>query len=157
MCYGEYFPSPGPLSSTPGPYALDTHRELNAMVSEPAAFLAEFLGTLVLAMVVFAVTDDHNRGAPGSALAPVVIGLTVSALISVIAPLTQACFNPARDFGARLFAFFAGWGPVALPGPRGSGFLTVYILAPTFGAVVGAGIYSLILRCPVSHSAHQEA
>ena len=121
MCYGEYFPSPGPLSNSPGPYSVDTHERLNSFVSEPAAFLAEVLGTLILAMVVFAVTDARNPAAPPAGLAAVFIGLTVAALISVIAPLTQACFNPARDFGPRLFAFFAGWGPVALPGPRGAG------------------------------------
>jgi glycerol uptake facilitator protein len=146
MCYGEYFPSPGPLSNSPGPYSLDSHERLNSFVSEPTAFLAELLGTLILAMVVFAVTDDRNSAAPPAGLAPVFIGLTVAALISVIAPLTQACFNPARDFGPRLFAFFAGWGPIALPGPRRAGFLTVYIVAPILGAIIGGGLYCRVLR-----------
>jgi glycerol uptake facilitator protein len=146
MCYGEYFPSPGPLSNAPGPYSVDAHGRLNSLVSEPTAFAAELLGTMVLALVVFAVTDLRNPAAPPGGLAAVSIGLTVSALISVIAPLTQACFNPARDFGPRLFAFLAGWGPVALPGPRGAGFLTVYIIAPIAGAIIGSGLYSLLLR-----------
>jgi glycerol uptake facilitator protein len=146
MCYGEYFPSPGPLSNSPGPYSVDTHDRLNTFVSEPSAFLAEVLGTLILAMVVFAVTDERNAAAPPAGLAPVFIGLTVAALISVIAPLTQACFNPARDFGPRLFAFLVGWGPIALPGPRGAGFLTVYIIAPILGAIAGAGLYCRILK-----------
>ena len=72
--------------------------------------------------------------------------MTVTALICVIAPLTQACFNPARDFGPRLFAYFAGWGSIALPGPRGMGFLTVYIVSPIVGAVVGIGLYHKVLR-----------
>src|SRR6185312_3918628 len=118
MCYGEYFPSPGPLSNAEGPYSIDAHARLNALVSEPAAFLAELLGTLILALVVFAVTDDRNSAAPTGGLAAVMIGLTVAALISFIAPLPQACFNPARDFGPRLFAALAGWGSIALPGPR---------------------------------------
>ena len=149
MCYGEYFPSPGPLSNSPGPYSIDSHERLNSFVSEPTAFLAEVLGTMILALVVFAVTDPRNPSAPPAGLAAVFIGLTVAALISVIAPLTQACFNPARDFGPRLFAFFAGWGAVALPGPRGAGFLTVYIIAPMLGAIIGGGLYCRILR---SHS-----
>jgi len=146
MCYGEYFPSPAPLSSEPCVYSRASHDRLNALVSQPVAFLAEALGTMLLVIVIFAVTDDRNRAAPPRGLAPVFIGLTVSGLISFIAPLTQACFNPARDFGPRLFAYFAGWGNVALPGPRGLGFLTVYILAPVVGAVVGAGFYSRLLR-----------
>ena len=76
---------------------------------------------------------------------PLFIGLTVSIIIAVVAPLTQAGLNPARDFGPRLFAYFAGWGSVAIPGPRG-GFFTVYILSPFLGAVVGAGLYQFILR-----------
>lgn len=146
MCYGEYFPSPGPLSNAEGPYSLDAHKRLNALVSEPAAFLAELLGTLILALMVFAVTDERNPLAPSGGLAAVMIGVTVAALISVIAPLTQACFNPARDFGPRLFAALAGWGSIALPGPRSTGFLTVYIIAPIVGAVLGAGIYLHVLR-----------
>jgi glycerol uptake facilitator protein len=134
MCYGEYFPNPGVQSTSPH------------MVTETAAFLAEFLGTLILGMVIFAVTDSRNQVAPQSRLAPVFIGLTVSILISVIAPLTQACFNPARDFGPRLFAFLAGWGNIAIPGPNGTGFFTVYILAPILGAIAGGGLYDRLLR-----------
>jgi glycerol uptake facilitator len=146
MCYGEFFPSPGPLSNAAGPYSLDAHERMNSMVSELAAFLAELLGTAILAMVVFAVTDERNPGGPPGGLAPVFIGLTVAVLISVIAPLTQACFNPARDFGPRLFSFLAGWGPIALPGPRGTGFLTVYVIAPILGAIIGSGLYSQLLQ-----------
>lgn len=145
MCYGEYFPSPGPLGSTPGNYSAETHAALNRLVSEPLAFAAEIVGTLFLALVVFAVTDERNVAAPTGRLAPVFIGLDVAILISVIAPLTQACFNPARDFGPRLFAYLAGWGAVAIPG-RGSGFLTVYILAPLMGAILGGGLYVCLLR-----------
>jgi glycerol uptake facilitator protein len=135
MCYGEYFPSPGPLAGSSEPCSEEALRRLNETVSEPAAFGAELLGTAILAFVVFAVTDPGNTAGPTQRLAPAMIGLTIAALISFIAPLTQACFNPARDFGPRLFAYLAGWGPVALPGPRGLGFLTVYILAPVAGAL----------------------
>jgi glycerol uptake facilitator protein len=79
-------------------------------------------------------------------LTPLFIGLTISMLISVIAPLTQAGFNPARDFGPRLFAFFAGWGKEAIPGPNGIGFLTVYILAPCCGSLLGGTIYDWAIR-----------
>lgn len=145
MCYGEYFPNPGPLAGGAEPYSAEAAQRLAELVSEPIAFLAELLGTCILAVVVFAVTDPRNAAGPGR-LAPVFIGLTVSALISFIAPLTQACFNPARDFGPRVFAFLAGWGEVALPGPSPTGFLTVYIVAPISGAILGAHLYDLVLR-----------
>ena len=118
MCYGEYFPSPGPLANSPGPYSEEAHQQLNSMVSERMAFFAEALGTLILALVVFAVTDARNSGGPGGRLAPVFIGLTVSALISVIAPLTQACFNPARDFGPAAVRLFRGLGQHRHAGPH---------------------------------------
>lgn len=147
MCYGEYFPAPASEAGGDKVYDRIKHDELNALVSEPVAFLAEVLGTALLALVVFALTDERNRGAPTAGLAPAFIGLTIAVLISVIAPLTQACFNPARDFGPRLVAYFAGWGSIAIPGPRGGlGFLTVYIIAPTVGACIGGGIYLKLLR-----------
>ena len=145
MCYGEYFPNPSPLAAGDEPYDRTKHEVYNARVSELSACLAEFVGTLILALVVVAVTDPANPHGPKN-LAPVFIGLTVAALICIIAPLTQACFNPARDFGPRLFGYFAGWREIALPGPRGTGSLTVYILSPIVGAVTGMGLYFLILR-----------
>jgi glycerol uptake facilitator protein len=146
MCYGEYFPNPGRMGDGTETYKREDHERLNALVSEPAAFAAEALGTLILALVVFAVTDPRNVAAPAGRLAPVFIGLTVAVLIVVIAPLTQACFNPARDFGPRIFAYFAGWGEVALPGPRGVGTFTVYLIAPVVGAILGGGVYRYMLQ-----------
>lgn len=142
MCYGEYFPNPGTLSSKEGLYDSSKRIEFDAKVSHFNAFIAEVLGTMILACVIFALTDSSNNKAPESNLAPLFIGLTVAVLISVIAPLTQACFNPARDFGPRLVSYFLGWGSIAIPGPRG-GFLTIYILAPSVGAVLGGGLYKL--------------
>lgn len=40
--------------------------------------------------------------------------------------------NPARDFGPRVIAYFAGWRQIAFQG------WWVYVLAPIVGAVVGA-------------------
>jgi glycerol uptake facilitator protein len=131
MVYGEYFPNPAIAGSL---------HWTDASVSPFQAMLAEGIGTAFLAFFVFAVTDRRNISGPGGRLAPLFIGLTVSILISVIAPLTQAGFNPARDFGPRLFAYFAGWGRVAIPGPHG-GFFTVYILSPVVGALLGGAVY----------------
>lgn len=146
MCYGEYYPNPGRVAASEKAYDRNDHDKLNELVSQPVAFGIEVLGTLILALVVFAVTDERNTAAPMSRLAPVFIGLTVAILISVIAPLTQACFNPARDFGPRLFAFLAGWGEIAIPGPNGIGFFTVYIVAPILGATLGGGLYLRVLQ-----------
>ncbi|MFO0820144.1 MAG: MIP/aquaporin family protein [Pirellulales bacterium] len=146
MCYGEYFPNPGVLATSEGPYDPEKHALLRARFSHGAAFLAELLGTAILGCVVFAVTDSSNSGRPAAGLAPVFIGLTVSALISVLAPLTQAGFNPARDFGPRLFAYFAGWGSVAFPWFTDLSWLTVYIVAPIVGATLGAGIYEKAIK-----------
>lgn len=141
MCYGEYYPNPGALnSSLPSTFDSDA-AALFARMTTTQAFLAELLATAVLAWVVFAVTDPRNAGGPAERFAPVFIGLTVATLICVVAPLTQACFNPARDFGPRLFAYFAGWGATAIPGPNGSGFFTVYVVAPTIGALCGGAAY----------------
>jgi glycerol uptake facilitator protein len=151
MCYGEYYPNPGTWEAD---WKESQRRPAQTLVPWGAAMLAEVLGTLILALVVFAVTDPDNPGRPPVGTAPVFIGLTVAILISVIAPLTQACFNPARDFGPRLVAYFAGWGEIAIPGPgQGLPFLTVYILAPTVGAVLGGGISARLLYPPPERNA----
>jgi glycerol uptake facilitator protein len=143
MVYGEYFPNPGMVASG---------MLVDADVSLVQAMLGEGIGTAFVALVVFAVTDRRNQARPGSALLPVFIGLAVALGISIVAPLTQAGLNPARDFGPRLFAWLAGWGSVAIPGPRG-GFFTVYILSPCLGALLGAGVYQVLRHSPAGAAA----
>lgn len=103
-----------------------------------SAFFAEALGTAILSFVIFSVTSPKNDDIPPK-MAPLLIGGTVASLITVIAPLTQAGFNPARDFGPRLVTFLAGWGgEVAFKG------WWVYILAPIVGAVFGGSLSKLV-------------
>lgn len=131
MVFGEYFPNPAIFGT-----AEDAWR----VVSPTSAFFAEVVGTAMLAFLVYTVTSQRNPARPPSAGAAVMIGVGVAAIISVVAPLTQAALNPARDFGPRLVSYFLGWGEIAIPGPRG-GWLTVYILGPIVGGVIGGGIY----------------
>jgi glycerol uptake facilitator protein len=145
-CYGEFYPAPGGALTAEGKWEEAEWKVFQARATFQEAFIAEVLCTAVLALVVFAVTDGKNPAAPASFLAPLIIGFTVASLISIIAPLTQCCLNPARDFGPRLFTYFAGWGSAALPGPNGHGVVTVYILAPILGAISGGGIYDKLIR-----------
>ncbi len=136
MVYCMYFPNPAVAS---------TLEWSPNVVGHAQAMLAEGIGTAFLAFFVLALTDARNVAAPGRTGIAIFIGLTVSVIIAVVAPLTQAGLNPARDFGPRLVAWMAGWGEVALPGPR-AGFFHVYVLSPILGAIAGGGIYELLLR-----------
>lgn len=135
MIFGEYFPNPGGKPFTD---------EMRAQVSPSAAFLVEALGTGILMLVILAVTDERNAGRPRE-LAAVTIGLTVTLLISLLAPLTQAGFNPARDLAPRVWSALAGWGRVPFTA-NGWGWLTVYVLAPVLGAQLGGWCYRGLFR-----------
>lgn len=130
MVFGEYFPNPGgqPLTEA-----------ARATMPFWRAFLAEALGTGLLAVAILGLSDEKNR-ARSPALTPVLIGLTVTILISVLAPLTQACFNPARDLAPRLLSALAGWGSLPFE-VNGSGWLTVYVMAPCIGALTGGAVW----------------
>ena len=95
MMFGEFYPNPGS----------------SAVVYLPLAIGAEAVGTFLVVFMVFALTEGCNVGRPDNALAPVFIGLTVTSIICLLAPLTQAGLNPARDLGPRLVAWLMGWGP----------------------------------------------
>jgi glycerol uptake facilitator protein len=135
MIFGEYGPNPAIFGTAPATLAL---------LSPVAVMLIEALGTAILLFFIFALVDQHNRDAPGSNLAPFFIGFSVAIIISVLAPLTQAGLNPARDLGPRLFAVLAGWGPIALPGPNGVWW--AYIVGPFLGGPFGATLYDLLIR-----------
>jgi len=116
-----------------------------AVVSMPLAIAAEAFGTFLLVMFIFALTEGCNVGRPSDALTPVFIGLTVASVIFLIAPLTQAGLNPARDFGPRLVAWIMGWGSAAFPDSSG-GFFWVYILGPVIGGTLAAFFFLYVFE-----------
>lgn len=134
MVFGEYFPNPA---------IFGTGSEAEALISPLQAVGIEAFGTAILVFMIFALTEPRN-GAQPAWLAPFFIGFTVAVLISLFAPATQAGWNPARDLGPRLVAFAAGWGEIAIPGPRG-GFW-IYIAGPLLGGLVGGAAYDRLVR-----------
>lgn len=127
--FGEYYAAPGSL----------------AIVSMPLAMTAEAFGTFLLLLMIFALTEGCNVGRPNNALTPMFIGLTVTSIIGLIAPLTQAGLNPARDFGPRLIAWIFGWGSAAFPDQSG-GFFFVYILAPIIGGMLASLFFVYVIE-----------
>jgi glycerol uptake facilitator protein len=122
-----------------------------AVVSLPLAMGAEAFGTFILLLMIFALTEGCNVGRPHNAMAPLFIGLTVSSIICLIAPLTQAGLNPARDFGPRMAAWMMGWGTAAFPDQQG-GFFFVYILAPIVGGILASLFFVYVLEPAMNRS-----
>ncbi|MGO8883618.1 MAG: MIP/aquaporin family protein [Streptosporangiaceae bacterium] len=110
----------------------------------------QIVGTMFLVMFVVAVIDLRNT-AVGSNLGPLVIGFAVAAIGMSFGANAGYAINPARDFGPRLFAWFAGWGRVALPGTyhapgfNFSDYFWIPIVGPLIGGVIGVIIYDLFI------------
>jgi len=160
-CFGEYFPNPAFQYSPTQNGASGASPTPNSALAWGADFISPFgacmveaWGTMILAFVIFALTDARNTTLVRKEQVPFLIGFTVAVLISLYAPLTQAGWNPARDFGPRLVAAFAGWGEVAIPGPNG-GFW-VYIVGPMLGAPLGAAAYEFLLARGLNIAGEEE-
>jgi glycerol uptake facilitator protein len=110
----------------------------------------QIVGTAFLLIFIVAVIDIRNT-AVRSNLAPLAIGLGVAAIGMSYGANAGYAINPARDFGPRLFAYFAGWGRVALPGTYSSpavsfsDYFWIPIAGPLIGAVVGILLYDLFI------------
>jgi glycerol uptake facilitator protein len=108
-----------------------------ATVSTATAFGVEVVLTAVLMVVILALGNPRNTSTPAGNLTPAFVGLCVTAVVGIGAPLTMAAINPARDFGPRLFGYVAGFGSIAIPGPRGHEWW-LFIVAPITGALLGS-------------------
>jgi glycerol uptake facilitator len=107
------------------------------------AFFDEIVLTALLLLGIFAITEEFNTMAPMANSGALIIGLLVAAIGASAGYLEAWAINPARDFGPRLFAYFAGWGPAALPAP--GHYWWVPIAGPLIGGVIGAGIYQYLI------------
>ena len=90
-------------------------------------------------LVIFPLSGRRSASLPTRRFVPFFIGFAAAVLISVVSPLTQAGWNPARDCGPRVVAFLAEWGEVAIPGP--SWGFWVYIAGPLAGGAIEAGLF----------------
>ncbi|MGB0883353.1 MAG: MIP/aquaporin family protein [Flavobacteriales bacterium] len=126
MIFGEFYPNPGFKDQL--------------SISTLGACLLEGFGTFLLVFMIFRLTEkekDINNSTP------LLIGLSVTIIICLVAPFTQAGLNPARDFGPRLVAYFMGWGSAAFP-TANFGFFTVYILSPILGGILAGFCHRLL-------------
>jgi len=103
----------------------------------------QIVGTMLLVVAIFAITDQLNQ-APLANLGPFVVGLVVAAVGMSFGANAGYAINPARDFGPRLFAWLAGWGEVALPGIRN--YFWVPIVGPIIGGIAGAFVYDFFIH-----------
>ncbi|XP_068934058.1 aquaporin-10 [Petaurus breviceps papuanus] len=105
-------------------------------------FLDQVLGTAMLIVGIFAIIDTKNKGVPAG-LEPVAVALLVLAIGLSMGANCGYPLNPARDLGPRLFTYVAGWGPEVFS--AGNGWWWVPVVAPMVGAVLGTGIYQLLV------------
>ena len=108
-----------------------------------AGFLDQMIGTALLLLLIFAITDERNMP-PGSNLSPVMIGLVVVAIGMSFGGMHGYAINPARDLGPRLFTVAAGFRSNGMT--DGSDVWWVPIAAPLLGGVVGGAIYDVGIR-----------
>jgi glycerol uptake facilitator protein len=108
-----------------------------------AGFLDQTIGTALLVLLIFAITDERNTP-PGANMAPLMVGLVVVVIGMAFGGMHGYAINPARDFGPRLFTALAGFKNNGLT--DGTLVYWVPIAGPLVGGVIGAGVYDLTIR-----------
>ncbi|MER6106107.1 MIP/aquaporin family protein [Streptomyces sp. NPDC001832] len=112
-------------------------------VSEWGALRDQVIGTAILVLLIFAVTDLLNTP-PGANLGPFVVGLIVVAIGMAWGTNAGYAINPARDFGPRLASFLTGYGG-AWRDQYGNLYYWVPIVGPLVGGLVGAFLYKTLI------------
>ncbi|KAE8879031.1 hypothetical protein PF003_g36940 [Phytophthora fragariae] len=122
-------------------------------ISNYTAFYTEFIGTAMLVLSIYAITDQRNRpaGPVGAAFA---FCLMIMALGMAFGMNTGYAVNPARDFGPRLFTFCAGWGSKVFT--TRNYYFWIPIVADLMGGVCGAGLYRLLVEIHHPPLPHQD-
>ena len=108
-----------------------------------AGLLDQVIGTALLLLMIFAITDERNTP-PGSNMTPLMVGLVVVAIGMAFGGMHGYAINPARDFGPRLFTVLAGFKNNGLT--DGAATFWVPIVGPLVGGVIGGALYDLLIR-----------
>jgi glycerol uptake facilitator protein len=108
-----------------------------------AGFLDQVIGTALLLLLIFAITDEFNSS-PGPSFTPLMIGLVVVAIGISFGGMHGYAINPARDFGPRLFTVLAGFRNNGIT--DGNRVWWVPVLAPLLGGLIGGTVYDFSIR-----------
>jgi glycerol uptake facilitator protein len=108
-----------------------------------AGLLDQTIGTALLLLLVFAITDERNQP-PGANMTPLMIGLIVVVVGMAFGGMHGYAINPARDFGPRLFTVVAGFSNNGLT--DGELVFWVPIVGPLIGGILGAAAYDFGIR-----------
>lgn len=122
---------------------LPANGNTNLPVTEWGALRDQIIGTAILLLLIFAVTDLFNTP-PGANLGPFIVGLIVVAIGMAWGTDAGYAINPARDFGPRLASFLTGYGG-AWRDQYGNFYFWVPIVGPFIGGLLGAGLYKLLI------------
>ncbi|MFG2222479.1 MIP/aquaporin family protein [Streptomyces sp. NPDC048644] len=114
-----------------------------AGIHEWGAFRDQVIGTALLLLLIFAITDLLNTP-PGANMAAFVIGLVVVAIGMAFGTDAGYAINPARDFGPRLASFLTGYRG-AWRDQWGNLYFWVPLIGPLIGGVLGAGLYKYLI------------
>jgi glycerol uptake facilitator protein len=107
-----------------------------------AGLLDQIIGTALLLMMIFAITDERNQ--PPAILTPLMIGLVVVVVGMSFGGMHGYAINPARDFGPRLLTAVAGFKNNGLTdGPM---VFWVPIVGPIVGGLIGGFVYDMGIR-----------
>ncbi|MEX2285477.1 MAG: aquaporin [Planctomycetaceae bacterium] len=107
----------------------------------PGGLVDQIVGTMLLLLLIFAVSDERNSG--GTHLGPVLVGAAVLLIGMTFGYNSGYAINPARDFGPRLFTFIAGWGKQVFT--ANDNWWWVPIVGPCLGALLGGYVYDLLI------------
>ncbi|KAH8920131.1 aquaporin [Atractiella rhizophila] len=108
-----------------------------------SAFFDEVLGTAILLIVVFAISD-RNNSPPPDGMNPVILMWLVVGIGACFGLQTAYGINPARDLGPRFVTWFVGYGRGVWTF-RDWYWLWTPVLGPLVGANVGALAYDLLI------------
>ncbi|MCK9792461.1 aquaporin [Isoptericola sp. 4D.3] len=101
-----------------------------------SAILVEVVVTAVFVGIILAVTSKRST----VTYAPVVIGLTLGAMLIVAWPVTNASLNPARSFASAVFGGGWTWGQ-----------LWLFVVAPLLGGALAALFYRAFAPVPAAY------
>ncbi len=107
-----------------------------------AGLLDQTIGTALLLLLIFAITDDRNQ--PLGNMVPISVGLVVVVIGMAFGGMHGYAINPARDFGPRLFTVVAGFKNNGIS--DGPPVFWVPIVGPILGGLIGGFVYDSCIR-----------